>query len=79
MQSPEDRRITRLLQEAIRADVHARIDEVLNRLDDAVDDRQEFEDLTLNLEYALVGVADAVAEGLVAQLRECRRLRHGAD
>ncbi len=79
MHSPNDRVVTRLLHDAIRADVHARVDAVLNQLDSRVDYLRETDDLELALEDALADVADAVAEGLVAQLRECRRLRHGAD
>ena len=79
MHSASDRVVTRLLHEAIRADVHTRVDAVLNQLDSRVDYLRETDDLELALEDALADVADAVAEGLVAQLRECRRLRHGAD
>ncbi|MFQ5530866.1 MAG: hypothetical protein ACE5FP_11040 [Gemmatimonadota bacterium] len=79
MQTPHDRGVTLLLHEAIRADVHTRVDSVLNRLESSVDYAREFVDLEVALENALAEVADAVAEGLVAQLRECRRLRHGAD
>jgi len=73
MQEYDDRRTTQLFRAAIRADVHARVDDALDRLATSVDYGGETAALEQALEGALSDVADAVAEGLVAQMREIRR------
>lgn len=70
---PDDRRTTQLFRAAIRADVHTRVDAALDRLASSVDYGGEQIALERALEDALSDVADAVAEGLVAQMREIRR------
>ena len=69
----DDRRTTQLFRAAIRADVHTRVDDALDRLAVSVDYGGEQTELERALEGALSEVADAVAEGLVAQMREIRR------
>lgn len=76
MDGRSDRRIAQLFHDAIRADVHARVDESLDRLEDSVEYLQEFADIEAALEVVLADVADVVAEGLVAQLREVHRSNH---
>jgi len=70
MDEHHDPRIARLLHDAIRADVHVRIDESLDRLDLSTEYLQDLEAIEEALESTLAEVADIVAEGLVAQLRE---------
>jgi len=53
--------------------VHTRVDAALDRLANSVDYGGEQIALERALEGALSDVADAVAEGLVAQMREIRR------
>lgn len=64
----------RLLQDAIRADVHARVDTVMGRLEDDIETLHGAPELEAALQRALVDVADVMAEGIVAQIREARRL-----
>ena len=73
MDGHHDRRIAQLFHDAIRADVHTRVDDALDRLEASVGYLQDFGDLEAALKGALAEVADVVAEGLVAQLREVRR------
>jgi len=68
---------SRLFQDAIRADVHARVDLVMGRLEHEIEDLQGAVELEQALERALADVADAMAEGIVAQLREAQRLDRG--
>lgn len=63
---------SRLLQDAIRADVHARVDGVMGRLEREVEGLRGSGELEDVLQRALAEVADAMAEGIVAQLREAR-------
>jgi hypothetical protein len=78
MTTPRDSESTlRLLQDAIRADVHARVDLVMGRLEDQITGIEAATELERALEQALADVADAMAEGIVAQLREARRLERG--
>ena len=65
----------RLLQYAIRADVHARVDLVMGRLEHDIDSIHDARELEEALQRALADVSDAVAEGIVAQLHEARRLQ----
>ena len=65
---------SRLFQDAIRADVHARVDLVMGRLEHEIEDLRGAGELEQALERALADVADAMAEGIVAQLREAQRL-----
>ncbi len=74
MQDRYDRRIAQLFHDAIRADVHTRVDDALDRLEASVEHLEGITALESALEGALAEVADVVAEGLVAQLREVRRL-----
>ena len=76
MDGRNDRRIAQLLHDAIRADVHARVDDTLDHLESLVEFLQEADEIEAALERALAEVADVVAEGLVAQLREVRRPRY---
>lgn len=71
----EGRSTSRLFQDAIRADVHARVDLVMGRLEHEIADLQGAGELERALERALSDVADAMAEGIVAQLREAQRDR----
>jgi len=73
MDEYHDSRIARLLHDAIRADVHVRIDESLDRLDFSTEYLQDLDAIEEALESTLADVADIVAEGLVAQLREVHR------
>lgn len=73
MHEESDRRTAQLFRAAIRADVHTRVDDALDRLATSVDYGGEPVALERALEGALADVADAVAEGLVAQMREIRR------
>ena len=66
---------SRLFQDAIRADVHARVDLVMGRLETEIETLQGAQELEEALQQALADVADAMAEGIVAQLREAKRLR----
>lgn len=63
----------RLLQDAIRADVHARVDTVMGRLEHDITRFYGVPELEAALERALADVAEVMAEGIVAQLREARR------
>ena len=75
MTAPRDGGSTlRLFQDAIRADVHARVDLVMGRLEHEITEIRAAGELERALEQALADVADAMAEGIVAQLREARRL-----
>ena len=74
MQENHDRRIAQLFHDAIRADVHTRVDDAMDRLEASVEYLEGFAAIEAALEGALAEVADVVAEGLVAQLREVRRL-----
>lgn len=65
---------SRLFQDAIRADVHARVDLVMGRLEHEIEELRGAGELEQALERALADVADAMAEGIVAQLREAQRL-----
>lgn len=65
---------SRLFQDAIRADVHARVDLVMGRLEHEIEELRGAGELEKALERALAEVADAMAEGIVAQLREAQRL-----
>lgn len=65
----------RLFQDAIRADVHARVDLVMGRLEHDIESIHDAGELEGALQQALADVADAMAEGIVAQLREVRRLQ----
>ncbi|TFG64051.1 MAG: hypothetical protein E4H28_05670 [Gemmatimonadales bacterium] len=76
MDGRHDRRIAQLFHDAIRADVHSRVDESLDRLEASVEYLQELDEIELALEGVLAEVADVVAEGLVAQLREVHRSSH---
>jgi len=76
MDRHNNRRIAQLFHDAIRADVHARVDDALDRLDVPVGYLQDLGEIEAALEGALAEVADIVAEGLVAQLREVRRLSY---
>jgi hypothetical protein len=69
---------SRLFQDAIRADVHARVDLVMGRLEHEIEDLRGAGELEQALERALADVADAMAEGIVAQLREAQRLDRGS-
>lgn len=64
----------RVLRDAIRADVHARVDTVMGRLEDDIEALQGVPELEDALEQALADVAEVMAEGIVAQLREVQRL-----
>ena len=64
----------RLLQDAIRADVHARVDLVMGRLEHDIARLYGAPELEAALQRALADVADVMAEGIVAQLREARRI-----
>ncbi len=64
----------RLLRDAIRADVHARVDTVMGRLENDIESLHGVPELEAALERALADVADVMAEGIVAQLREVQRL-----
>jgi hypothetical protein len=66
---------SRLFQDAIRADVHARVDLVMGRLETEIHTIEGAQELEDALQRALSEVADAMAEGIVAQLREAKRLR----
>jgi len=74
----DGRSTSRLFQDAIRADVHARVDLVMGRLEHEIEDLQGAGELEQALEQALADVADAMAEGIVAQLREAQRLDRGS-
>ena len=69
-----DRRVAQLIHDAIRADVHVRVDDALDRMEASVEHLEGISAIEAALEGALAEVADVVAEGLVAQLREVRRL-----
>lgn len=69
---------SRLFQDAIRADVHARVDLVMGRLEHEIEELRGAGELEQALERALADVADAMAEGIVAQLREAQRLDRGS-
>lgn len=64
----------RLLQDAIRADVHARVDLVMGRLEHDIARFYGAPELEAALQRALSDVSDVMAEGIVAQLREARRI-----
>jgi hypothetical protein len=66
---------SRLFQDAIRADVHARVDLVMGRLETEIETLHDAKELEDALQRALAEVADAMAEGIVAQLREAKRLQ----
>jgi hypothetical protein len=68
-----------VIREAIRADVRGRVDSIIDRLERQVSDLEEPEAMADALRAALAEVCDAVAEGLVAQMRENRRSRPGSD
>lgn len=70
-----DSATTRLIHAAIRADVHARVDDVMGRLERDIERLLDTDGLEPALEKALSDVSDVLAEGIVAQLREARRLR----
>lgn len=76
MDGSHDRRIAQLLHDAIRADVHVRVDDALDRLETFVEYLEELDQIEAALESALAEVSEVVAEGLVAQLREVRRLSY---
>lgn len=63
----------RLLQDAIRADVHARVDTVMSRLENDIETMYGAPELEAALQQALTDVAEVMAEGIVAQLREAQR------
>lgn len=65
----------RLFQDAIRADVHARVDLVMGRLEHDIESIHDARELEAALQQALADVSDAMAEGIVAQIRETRRLQ----
>lgn len=65
----------RLFQDAIRADVHARVDLVMGRLEYDIESIHDARELEAALQRALADVSDAMAEGIVAQLREVRRIQ----
>lgn len=67
-----DQQTTDLLQNAIRADVHIRVDGVMGRLEQQVETLGDLQDLEVALETALAEVADAMAEGILAQMREAK-------
>lgn len=67
------------LREAIRADVRRRVDHIVDRLERQVYDLEEPDDMAEALQEALAEVCDAVAEGLVAQMREGSSARPGSD
>lgn len=71
----EARSTLRLFQDAIRADVHTRVDSVMGRLEVEIEDLHGQPELEDALQRALADVADAMAEGIVAQLREVRRMQ----
>lgn len=64
-----------LLQDAIRADVHARVDTVMDRLENDIETMYGAPELEAALQRALTDVAEVMAEGIVAQLREVQRAR----
>lgn len=64
----------RLFQAAIRADVHARVDLVMGRLEYAIASIQDARELEEAFQRALADVSDAMAGGIVTQLREAGRL-----
>lgn len=64
-----------LLQDAIRADVHARVDTVMGRLENDIETMYGAVELEAALQRALTDVAEVMAEGIVAQLREAQRAR----
>lgn len=70
---PTDQSTTDLLQRAIRADVHVRVDRVMGRLEQQVESLGDLKELEVALEAALAEVADAMAEGIIAQMREAKR------
>lgn len=74
----DGRSTSRLFQDAIRADVHARVDLVMGRLEHEIEELRGAGELEQALERALADVADAMAEGIVAQLREAQRLDRGS-
>jgi hypothetical protein len=69
---PPAQQTTDLLQNAIRADVHIRVDGVMGRLEQQVETLGDMQDLEVALETALAEVADAMAEGILAQMREAK-------
>lgn len=69
---------TDLLQGAIRADVHLRVDRVMGRLEREVE-TLDMGKLQSALEEALSDVAEAMAEGILAQMREARRADRRID
>ncbi|MGI9039237.1 MAG: hypothetical protein ACR2GQ_10270 [Gemmatimonadota bacterium] len=68
-----------MLQKAIRADVHVRVDGVMGRLEQQVETIGDMKDLEVALEQALAEVADAMAEGIIAQMREAKRADRRGD
>lgn len=73
-QNDGTRSTMRLLQDAIRADVHARVDLVMGRLEHDITRFYGAPELEAALQKALADVAEVMAEGIVAQLREARRI-----
>lgn len=67
------------IREAIRADVRERVDRIIDRLEREVAGLDEPDEMAAALRAALSEVCDAVAEGLVAQMRENQRARPGRD
>lgn len=76
---PPDQSTTDLLQNAIRADVHIRVDGVMGRLEQQVETLGDMKQLEEALEQALAEVADAMAEGIIAQMREAKRADRRRD
>lgn len=74
-----DQNTTDLLQKAIRADVHVRVDGVMGRLEEQVETLGDMRELEVALEQALAEVADAMAEGILAQMREAKRADRRSD
>lgn len=71
----DEKATLRLFQDAIRADVHARVDQVMGRLESDIATIHGARELERALQQALTDVSDVMAEGIVAQLREAHRLR----
>ena len=67
------------IREAIRSDMRSRIAIIIDRLEHQMHELDEPEHLAEALRLALVEVSDALAEGVVAQMRESAPERPGGD
>lgn len=69
----------RALREAIQADVRRRVDRIVDRLERQVGELDDSEHMAEVLRRALAEVSDALAEGIVAQMREHGRAGPDGD